>query len=140
MDLQQWALSHWSRDDAMSRSYYHVVPRYAGGSPAQVDRQLAFRVAEEEKIAYIRHIEGLYGPFAQGTAEKWGLHGIVYASNEKVGKVRLTDLITGRIVDVNFKCWPHDERRWASALYIPLPLRLYLSQSVTAIVEEPQNA
>lgn len=56
----------------------NVAPRYTPGSPALVSRRTGEQVAKEERDAYERHLEGLYGPEGVAKASRLGLGKIVY--------------------------------------------------------------
>lgn len=56
----------------------NVAPRYTPGSPALVSRLTGEQVAREEREAYERHREGLYGPEGVTKAQRLGLGRIVY--------------------------------------------------------------
>lgn len=77
--------------------YYHVAPRYTPGSPAQVPREIAERVAAEEKRAIEYHLSGAYGVEAQGFAIVTGLAGIVEQRQEIRNAWRVRDLCTDEI-------------------------------------------
>jgi hypothetical protein len=66
----------------MGSIHYNVAPRYTGGSPAQVPRDTALKVAGEEKVAHNRALEGLYGEEMQKQAEEFGLAGIAEERTE----------------------------------------------------------
>jgi hypothetical protein len=66
-----------SRPD--ERWYYSVAPRYTPGSPALVSRRTGEEVAKEERDAYERHLEGLYGEEAVDKAKRLGLSRIVWS-------------------------------------------------------------
>jgi hypothetical protein len=78
------------------RQSYNLAPRYTAGSPALVyDRALAERVAGEEKDAYQRHLEGIYGEDAKARAEEQGLRGIVEQRKVFAHHFLALDMITG---------------------------------------------
>lgn len=75
--------------------YYNVNPRYAGGSPAQVDEATAIKVAKEEKAAYDLTVEGVFGEENRKRALEWGTIGISELVVERADAWIVTDLITG---------------------------------------------
>lgn len=76
---------------------YNVRPRYTCGSPGRVSEDIARSVAEEEKIAFQRHLSGIYGTEKSAKAQKEGLIGIVDVYTEMKGHWVVTDLITGDV-------------------------------------------
>lgn len=80
----------------MNPVYYHVAPRYTPGSPAQVDKLLALRVAHEEMEFYAFAMSGVLGPDRKKVAEERGLAEIVWSTMETRGQMYYEDLITGK--------------------------------------------
>lgn len=83
----------------MSGHYYNVAPRYTAGSPALVDYDTAAQVAKEEKAAYERCLEGVYGTDMQDKARRLGLDFIVEGRTTHAHHYMAHDLITHRIRD-----------------------------------------
>lgn len=77
------------------RSHFNVYPRYTAGSPAQVDRATAERVAAEERVAHGHVLAGRCGSAEQERAQRLGLDGIAEEAWEQRGKLQFRDLITG---------------------------------------------
>lgn len=64
-------------------THYNVSPRYSPGSPALVSREIALKVARDEK-EFIQHaLEGAWGEEQKKRAERLGLRGIVEARDER---------------------------------------------------------
>lgn len=97
---------------------YSVAPRYTAGSPGLVDPATGQTVAAEEKRAYQRALEGMYGPEDQERAKAAGLEGIVYIVTEKGGNMHIRDVITEQFFKVPTKLWgagaPDGQNRWHS--------------------------
>lgn len=94
------------------KTFYHVAPRYSSGSPAMVSEEVATQVARDEREAWDRYVEGVYGDREKDRAEFDGKQGIVYSSAEKRGQIHISDLITGEIFIVPIKDWVGN--RWHS--------------------------
>jgi hypothetical protein len=75
--------------------YYHVAPRYSGGSPAQVDFVTAQHVADDERRAYDNALQGAYGDEGIKNAQAKGLKGIVEEREERADCWIVSDLLTG---------------------------------------------
>lgn len=84
-------------------TYFNVRPRYTGGSPAMVDREIAFRVLDEEHRSFHHANEGFYGPEKEKQAKEQGLNGIVEMVTEKGNKLFYLDLMTGLVSEKNLK-------------------------------------
>lgn len=97
--------------------HYNVAPRYTPGSPALVGRDIAERVASEEKD-FIQHaLEGFWGDAQKLRAEQLGLRGIVEARVERRGFWEVHDLCTGE----HFKrLFPEKLRKQGFKTYIEL--------------------
>ena len=93
---------------------FELIPRYSAGSPAMVhDRELADRVAKDEKRGYEAALEGVYGAEAMAEAKDKGLDGIVL---ERTGDYRFLDLITGtEYVDVLYGAIRYPEKLYVWA-------------------------
>jgi len=97
----------------MSAIYFHVAPRYTGGSPAQVDEATARRVAAQEQHAY----EQLVGdPDLKDSVEALaaaveGAAGIVEQRTERADCWIVLDLITGAEFVRPFPVHPESEAR-----------------------------
>lgn len=76
--------------------YYQVRPRYTPGSPAQVDRETALRVAVEEARAYERTLTGVFGAEETERARREGLGGIAESFSEAKSGFHVHDLITDK--------------------------------------------
>jgi len=74
---------------------YEAMPRYTSGSPAQVPRDTAVRVAITEWLWHDRALGGVYGREAQRKAEEKGVGGIAEARVELRTSWAVLDLITG---------------------------------------------
>jgi len=86
-----------TRDESF---FYDVAPRYTCGSPALVSRRTGEGVAKDERDAYERHLEGLYGEEGKAKAMRLGLSRIVWTRvrEEHRGKrcvIHNLDAITG---------------------------------------------
>lgn len=81
---------------AKNPTRYHVHPRYTCGSPAQVPKETALKVAVEEQAAYLHARRGAYGEQDQERAQLLGLDGIVVAMTERRGGFDCWDLIARR--------------------------------------------
>ena len=79
----------------MPRVWYSVSPRYTPGSPAQVDRNLAERVAREEAESFPHDRDGSCGLEHQQRATRLGLDGIAWAWYEAGRSIHWRDLVTG---------------------------------------------
>lgn len=79
----------------MSSIHWNVAPRYTGGSPAQVPEHIATRVAHEEKVAYDRALDDLYGDDMKREAEARGLGSIVEKRTEHATGWVVQDMCTG---------------------------------------------
>jgi hypothetical protein len=77
-------------------AHYHVAPRYTPGSPAMVDREIALRVADEEKRHWSELMDGVYGEDAKLVAQRKGLHGIAEFRVERKNGFDVQDLVTGK--------------------------------------------
>jgi hypothetical protein len=80
----------------MTHIYYNVAPRYSCGSPAQVDRKTALRVAGQEIDGYQRAIEGAYGEEERKHALAVGTSGIVEEREVFAHHYLAIDCITGQ--------------------------------------------
>ena len=76
--------------------YFNVAPRYTPGSPAQVNGDLARRVAWEEKQAIEYYLNGTLGEANRALAETAGLAGIAEMRYERADCWIVEDLCTGR--------------------------------------------
>jgi hypothetical protein len=81
---------------AKRKTYYQVAPRYTAGSPAQVDRKTAERVAVEERASYQHYLDGVYGAEEAERARTLGLGGIAESYAEVKGNMHVHDLITDK--------------------------------------------
>jgi hypothetical protein len=75
---------------------YEVRPRYTAGSPAQVDRETATRVAGQEAASYKEALRGDLSPELGDVARLMGLHWIVFSWEERGGRFYVLDEITGK--------------------------------------------
>ncbi len=94
-DMQDFLDSQSKELQSARHVNYSVVPCYAPGSRAQVDRVTARRVAVEERRSHSHALSGCYGPAIIDAAILRGLEGIAYAWAERRGGVEVRDLITG---------------------------------------------
>lgn len=82
-----------------SSGYCQVAPRYTPGSPGMVDRSTAERIATEERAAYQRALEGVYGEQDRSKALLMGLRGISEVLYERGRgsnhRYDIHDLVTG---------------------------------------------
>lgn len=76
-------------------SHYNVAPRYTPGSPALVPRDVAERVAHEEKRFVEHALSGAWGERNKAMAERLGLRGIVELRTERRDHWEILDLCTG---------------------------------------------
>lgn len=104
---------------AKAKTMYQVRPRYTPGSPAQVDRETAVRVAIEEARAYEQTLTGVYGAEEVERARREGLDGIAEAYVEGKGGFHVHDLIT--------------DKRWLRRFTGPLVRCLMCGTEVTGI-------
>jgi hypothetical protein len=77
------------------KAHYHVAPRYTCGSPAMVPQGIACKVAVEERYAYARTLDGIFGDAHVAAAKQRGLRGIAEHRQEVAGAWLVTDLCTG---------------------------------------------
>ncbi len=90
--------------------YYEIIPRYTGGSPGVVDKDIALKVAKQETDAFNAYFEGAYGEEGIQLAGKYGLEGIVLRSNNG----RHVDVITDR----DYGKMPYGAIRYPEKLYV----------------------
>ena len=83
----------------------NVAPRYTSGSPGVVDEGTAARVAQQERDAYKRALEGVYGNVERSRAEKLGLRGIVYSYHVRGKQVYVTDYLTDEEFQMPLLWW-----------------------------------
>jgi len=76
-------------------THYNVAPRYSPGSPALVSREIAERVATDEKRAIDAALSGFWGEKHKARAELLGLRGIVEQRKETRKGWEVLDMITG---------------------------------------------
>lgn len=76
-------------------SHYNVAPRYTPGSPALVPRDVAEKVAQEEKHFVEHALSGAWGERNKAMAERLGLRGIVELRKERRDHWEVLDLCTG---------------------------------------------
>lgn len=89
--VEQFLQEHPGRDH-----HYHVEPRYSGGSPAQLEKNIALALADIERDCYEFDLEGGCGLTAKRIAQRDGLNGIVELRVEKQGGGwHVLDMITG---------------------------------------------
>jgi hypothetical protein len=81
----------------MAATRFSVYPRYAPGSPADVNQALAERVLAEEAEFYEVALSGRWGEEHQIRANRLGLGGIVEQLTERRGKLEIRDLLTGDV-------------------------------------------
>jgi hypothetical protein len=67
---------------ARNAIHFDVMPRYSCGSPAMVSEAQALKVVQDERSAYVRVTEGMYGAEAKAAAYRMGLYGIVWSWQE----------------------------------------------------------
>lgn len=91
--------------------HFHVAPRYAAGSPAQVGEDIARRVADDELKFFEFIMEGMCGESGRQRAETLGLGGIVEQRREVSGAWLVEDLITGLRFVRPFAVTPESDRR-----------------------------
>lgn len=90
----------------MSRTSFHVAPRYTSGSPAMVSKELAFRVAEQERQAHQQYVSlATMGDAHSSEMVKKGLEGIAYSMTEVGRRICVHDLITNQCYEVPAKEW-----------------------------------
>ena len=81
---------------ARRTGHFNVRPRYAAGSPAQVDEPTARQVARDERAFHGYVLDGMYGPARAADAAREGaLRGIVELRIERPGGWEIHDLLTG---------------------------------------------
>ena len=81
------------------RAFFHIHPRYTGGSGAMVNLGVCAHAAAEEEEFYHIALTGVWGEEKKKLAETKGLAGIAYARWEKGRKVWRLDLLTGAIFE-----------------------------------------
>lgn len=77
-----------------SREFFSVRPRYAGGSPAQVPPNIALQVAQDEKRAHARTLEGFHGEAERLRAVALGLGHVVEFLVERPQGWDVVDVLT----------------------------------------------
>lgn len=78
----------------MRGCFYHVAPRYTGGSPALVSEFIAHRVAEQEKNGHEQALSGFWGDQQKLRAERLGLRGVAELREETKKGWLIFDLCT----------------------------------------------
>lgn len=77
-------------------SYWDVIPRYSGGSPAGVDEHTAKSVAKDEENLIKGYREGWFDNESQKIAQDIGLAGVVLQCWEERGQIVKRCFLTGR--------------------------------------------
>lgn len=79
----------------MLPKWFSVIPTFTAGSPAQVDRETALRVAKQEAEGFERAKSGIYGEATAAAATLRETHGIAYAWVQIGRGANVVDLISG---------------------------------------------